>query len=230
MECFHSLCYNEDYNSSHINQEKLPWIETICNIFPKYMSLWRDLHSQVQGHGAQGLLLWALHCVNAGNPLPSAYRLTLHLRVQSSSPHLINSQVKSFTGCMKQLWWPITVIIILLSIHLVSSAAGHPQTTPGSWQLSSLHLSSPAPSLTHSVDSGLNFQGNHNFLCHPGACCFQDHVREGLESSKSPTLPAWNCCHVSPTGCRERDRTLSSKPVRSLSATTDMMSCSLVWV
>lgn len=40
-----------------VNQEKLTWIETICNIFPKYMGLWRDLYSQVQGHVAQDLLL-----------------------------------------------------------------------------------------------------------------------------------------------------------------------------
>lgn len=71
------------------------------------------------------------------------------------------------------------------TIHtsVILLAVGHPQTTPGSWQLSSLHLSNSSP-ISHSLDSGLSFQGNHKFLCHSSRFVIWVHNDSRMTSGK----------------------------------------------
>ncbi|KAK4819028.1 hypothetical protein QYF61_024182 [Mycteria americana] len=80
---------------------------------------------------------------------------------------------------------------------------GHPQTMPGSWQLSSLHPSNPSPISNTQCGLWLSFQGNHKFVCHSLRFVIEKTILERTLSvifvsapdNSIPSLMGWRLNH-----------------------------------
>lgn len=132
-------------------------------------------------------------CVKMGSFLPPAPRLSLTALWECSHP-VFTVRRKASQSVLNKCG---DLLVLLFSHPCISCfiCCRSSKDNPGLVTALVFTCPTPASSLTHSLDSGLSFQGNHKILCLSFRFIIEVHIASRITSgrdlrfSKSPVLP-----------------------------------------